>query len=281
MGIPGEALKFGSGQAGAPFATIEWNEPVWDPVDDLQLALSRRHTNRGPYETTPLDAELRDRVAVATEGTARALVVSSPEGKRQLTKLLRDASSVRFRTEEIHRWLGASLRFTPTEVARGDGLDLATLLLPPGAASLLRFSLDWRRMVLLNRFGAYKLFAALEAAMLSKCAALVAIIGSVRDPADALAAGRLLERLWIALNDAGLAVHPYFVLSDQLHRLRAGRVGQEFRASIAAVARDVALLIGSTEETIFMLFRVGHPKIENPARSRRLPSESALTILQS
>jgi hypothetical protein len=281
MGIPAEALKFGLGQAGGAFAEIAWDGPVRVPVDDSRLPLAGRHTNRGPYETTPFDSALHDRIATMTESTARTMVINSLDGKRHLAKLLRDASEVRFQTEELHRWLGASLRFTPAEVARGDGLDVATLLLPPGGSSLLRFSLDWRRMAMLNRFGAFKLFAALEAAMLPKCAALVAIVGSSRDPVDALAAGRLLERVWIVLNDAGLAVHPYYGLSDQLYRLRAGRVDHALRSAVTAVARDVTALIGSSDETIFMLLRAGHPTVEIPPLSRRLPVEDVLTIRQS
>lgn len=282
MGIPGEALKlFSPGSNGGSFLAIEWNGPTNGSVDDSRLPLLRRHTNRGPFETTPLDPALLDRIATMTESNTRTMVINSLDGKRHLAKLLRDASEVRFQTEELHRWLGASLRFTPAEVARGDGLDVATLLLPPGASSLLRFSLDWRRMAMLNRFGAYKLFAALEAAMLSKSAALVAVVGSVRDPADALAAGRLLERAWIVLNDAGLAVHPYYGLSDQLYRLRAGRVDQALHSAVTAVARDVAVLIGSSHETIFMLLRTGRPTVEIPPLSRRLPVENVLTIRKS
>lgn len=281
MGIPAEAVKFGLHQAGDTLAAIEWNGPVRDNVDHLDLPLARRHTNRGPYETTPLDPALHNRIAAMAEGAARTLVVSGPAGKRLLAKLVRRSSEVRFQTEEIHRWLGASLRFTPGEVERGDGLDVATLMLPPGATSLLRFSLDWRRMVVLNRFGAYKLFAALEAAMLSKSAALVAVVGSVRDPSDALAAGRLLERLWIALNEAGLAVHPYYVVSDQLYRLRAGLVAEESRSAVGKVAREVAEFLGSSDETIFMLLRVGRPTVEIPPLSRRLALKDVLTIRES
>jgi len=281
MGIPAEALKFGLGQADNTLAAVEWNGPVRDDVDHLGLPLARRHTNRGPYETTPLDPALHKRIAAMAEGTARTLVVSGPDGKRRLAKLVRGSSEVRFQTEEIHRWLGASLRFTPEEVARGDGLDVATLLLPPGATSLLRFSLDWRRMEVLNWFGAYKLFAVLEAAMLNKSAALVAVVGSDGDPADALAAGRLLQRLWIALNEAGFAVHPYYVVSDQLYRLRSGLVAEGFRSAVGKIAQDVAEFLGSSEETIFMLLRVGRPTVKIPPLSRRLTLKDVLTIRES
>ncbi|MBK9702626.1 MAG: hypothetical protein IPO75_03715 [Betaproteobacteria bacterium] len=73
-------------------------------------------------------------------------------------------------------------------------------------------------------------------------------------------------------------MHPYYVLSDQLHRLRAGLVSDRFVKSVAAAAGRVADFLGSAEETVFILLRVGFPKIDNPVRSRRLPAEGTLSV---
>ena len=175
LGLPAETLQIGRGGAQEPFATIKWDGPVRLPGGEREAGLFHRHTNRGPFRTVPLAPTLAAQLAAMTEGPLRTVVVSDGEQKKRLASLLRDASEVRFQTEEIHRWLGASLRFTPEEVERGDGLDVATLLLPPGAGGLLKLSLDWRRMAVLNRFGAYKLFAFLEAAMLQQSGALLLV----------------------------------------------------------------------------------------------------------
>jgi hypothetical protein len=277
LGLPPDALTPGPGGAREPFATITWNRSVPPPGNESATPLFRRHTNRGPYQTDPLDPALLGRVAAMTEGPLRTLVVSDRTQMKRLAGLLRAASEVRFQTEEIHRWLGTSLRFAPEAVDRGDGLDIATLLLPPGATGLLKLSLDWRRMSLLNRFGAFKLFAFLEAAMLQQSAALLLVAGPARQTGIEVAAGRLLERVWIELNHQGVAVHPYFVLSDQLHRLRTARVADPFVASVNAVAAGTAEFLESAENTVFMLLRTGFPKIEDPVRSRRLPAAATFS----
>lgn len=279
--FPADIVKLGPGNGDEPFATIAWNGPAPSAAGENDIGLFRRHTNRGPFRKDQLATTLTSRITAMTEGRLRTVVVPEPSRKKLLAGWVRDASEVRFQTEEIHRWLGASLRFTPEEVARGDGLDVATLLLPPGAGALLKFSLDWQRMAVLNRFGAYKLFAFLEAAMLQESAALVLVTGPTLGSGNELAAGRLFERLWITLNEEGIAVHPYFVLADQLYRLRAGLVSQQFRAPIAALANRVAEFLGSGDETVYMLLRVGIPKVSDPVRSRRLTMESTLSVLNA
>jgi hypothetical protein len=271
VGLPAETLRVGHAGAHEPFATITWDGPMHLPSSEREAGLFGRHTNRGAFQKVPLDSTFATRLAAMTEGPLRTVLVSETEQKKRLAALLRGASEVRFQTEEIHRWLGASLRFAPEEVERGDGLDVATLLLPPGAIGLLKLSLDWRRMTVLNRLGAFKLFAFLEAAMLQQSAALLLVAGPSQGDGIEVGAGRLLERLWVTLNEQGLAVHPYYVLADQLFRLKAGLVSGRFVAQVTRIAHRVADFLGSADETIFMLLRVGIPKIANPIRSRRLP----------
>ena len=281
IGLPADAINIRSERRDDSFATITLDTPIDLPATELKSGLFGRHTNRGPFQRTSLPQSSIDQFASMTEGPLRTVVVSDPDSHKRLSAMLRDASEVRFQTEEIHRWLGASLRFTPDEIDRGDGLDVATLLLPPGAGGLLKLSLDWRRMSILNRFGAYKLFAFLEASMLRHAGALILVVGPPQGGGAEVAAGRLLERLWIALNDSGLAVHPYYVLSDQLYRLRAGLLASQFRKPIIDLSNRVTSFLGGGDETIFMLFRVGVPKIKNPARSRRLPTGATFVGLNT
>lgn len=281
LGMPTEVLSVDGTNAAGCMARITWEDPAPVQLPDPWPDLFRRHTNRGPFASTTLTEEVISQLTLMQEGPVRTLIVTRPELRKRWAGLVRDASKVRFQTEDIHRWLAGSLRFTPAEIDRGDGLDVATLLLPPGAGWLLRLSLDWQRMTTLNRFGAFRLFAFLEAAMLQQCGALVVVAGPVSGSAVEVAAGRLLERVWIALNVQGLAVHPYYVLPDQLFRLRAGRVAPHFTQAVGRITDDVAELLGSPEETALMLLRVGSPKVADPIRSRRLPVENNLTLLTS
>lgn len=278
LGIPSDTLRINPNPDQGPLVRIAWENFLETPVDSATLSLYQRHTNRGRFKVTSLDPETITDLAAMTQGAARTLILEGSDDRKYLTALVRDASEVRFQTEDLHRWLAQSLRFTPEEIERGEGLDVATLLLPPGGLGLLKMSLDWRRMAAFNRVGAFKLFAALEAAMLRHCGAFVAVLGPPSEPGVEIAAGRLMERLWIDLNSRGLAVHPYYVLPDQLYRLRAGLVGAPFQAQVAAITARTAELLQSKNETMFMLLRVGIPMIADPVRSRRLPRGSLLTL---
>jgi len=189
------------------------------------------------------------------------------------------ASRVRFQTQEIHEWFGDVLRFTPEEVARGDGLDVAALEVPPGGKTLLRIIKDWRRLAILNKIGAYKLLAAIEAAEIRKAPAMLLITGT--DVAtEVLAAGRLLERAWLMLAGAGVAAHPYYVVPDQLQRARLGSVPPGLTETVSQVSAAVAELLDSSQRTPHMILRLGYPQ-RTVVRSRRLPLEAVTTTVQA
>lgn len=245
------------------------------PLPDI--ALFNRHTNRFPYQHDPLPEAVLNWARTQSEGTATALVFDRAEPIRALAELTRRASEVRFQTQEIHEWLAASFRFTPEEVARGDGLDVSTIDLPPGGRWLLRFVSDWRRMAILNRLGAYKAFAHLEGKSLAQAPALLAIVGKP-GLIGARSAGRLMQRVWIELNHRGVAVQPFYVVPDQLQRLAQGKVPLSLAPIVTQVARELGDILELRDQTPYMLLRVGFPT-KAAKRSMRLPLDRVLTII--
>lgn len=231
--------------------------------------LFSRHTNRLPFRADPLSGALSAWLASQSEGGARVQIFSGTAEMNRVAKLVALASAIRFRTREITEWLGRSLRFAPSEVASGDGLDVETLHLPPGGRGLLRLIADWRRMESFNRWGAYKLLAAIEAKAVVNASAILAITGDAGQR-GARDAGQLMERVWIELNRLGLSVQPFYVVADQLIRRNAGVLptGLEREGDMLAVEADAALALSG--RTLYMLLRVGFPK-RAPVRSRRLP----------
>jgi hypothetical protein len=229
-----------------------------------------RHTNRSPYRRAALPATLAEELAAHGEGGNRVALVTDGA---PLVKLVRICSEARFCSQELHTWLFGSLRATPSEVAQGDGLDLECLGLPPGGRQMLGFMSNWPRLARLNRLGAYKLLAWSEMGLLSAAPGLLCITGpgGWRGSIDA---GRLLERVWGELNQQGLAVHPYYVVCDQINRLHAGTLAAGFEARIAAaevqLRSQLALQPG---HQLHMILRVGYPTVD-PVRSRRLPLDA-------
>ena len=180
----------------------------------------------------------------------------------------------------MHEWLEISLRFTPEEVKTGDGLDIRTLGLPPGGGVFLRFMSNWKRMRQLNRVGAYKLLAAIDAAPIKKAPAVIAVT-ALKTPASALEAGRLLCRAWTYLNAQGIACHPYYVIADLLERLDNGNVPVQLIEKATKISLNSRKLLDINEdETLMMLLRIGYPKREAP-RSQRVSMDRAFTKLSS
>jgi hypothetical protein len=253
--------------AGQPYGTV-----AIDRVPEGFIAPegpARRHTNRLPFRSDALPAQLVDRIGALREGANRIAFLSEPAQRARLVRLVRISSEARFCNRDLHKWLFGSLRRSPAEVASGDGLDIDSLGLPPGGKSMLGFISDWGRISTLNRLGAYKLLARSEVGLISAAPALVCVSGAT-DSRSVVDAGRLLNRVWTELNLAGIAVQPYYVVTDQLNRLHDGTLAAGFDAQIGAVEREVHQLFGlATGETLHMILRVGYPKAE-PVRSRRL-----------
>lgn len=251
-------------------------------IDGMPAAFSapdgpqRRHTNRLPFGRQALPAQLVERLGACREGANRVAFVQEAAARAALVRLVRISSEARFCNHDLHQWLFGSLRHTPAEVARGDGLDMDSLGLPPGGRSMLGFISDWGRMRTLNRFGAYKLLARSEVGLISAAPALLCVTGPA-DSASTIDAGRLLTRVWTELNLAGIAVQPYYVVTDQVNRLHAGTLAAGFDTQIGTVERELQSLLGlAPGETLHMILRIGYPKAA-PVRSRRLAPAAVFT----
>lgn len=259
------------------FFKLRLSLPKHFPEGDLGHDLFSRHTNRLPYRSDPLDGATVDWVLDQRHGGATACVVKSAPEMKRLAALVRLSSEMRFRTQEIHELLGRSLRFSQQEAESGDGLDVSTLHLPPGGRTMLKLISEWPRMSALNRFGAYKLLAAIETKTFLDAAAIITII-SDEGRNGALEAGRILERVWIELNGRGVAVHPYFVVADQLFRAAAGALPNELIGPGRRLSEAAMSAFGLGGKRLYILLRVGIPA-HKPVRSRRLPLDKIFSSL--
>ena len=260
--LDGEDTVYGRFTAQGPLpgtASLERDHPLF-----------QRHTNRHAYQKRQLPEEVLASLRAMREEHAHLLALESREARRALAETVKRATEIRFRVKETHEWLAASLRYSEAEVERGDGLDVRTLNLPPGGSLFLRLTASWQRMQFLNRLGIYKLMAAMDAAPLSSAPAVLAL----QAPADwrgALTAGRLLCRCWSYLNAEGLAVHPYYVITDQLYRAETGLLPAEFAEQAAAIEEETRRVCEiESGNRLYILLRVGYPKRE-ARHARRLP----------
>jgi hypothetical protein len=85
-----------------------------------------------------------------------------------------------------------------------------------------------------------------------------------------------MARVWTSLNAEKVAVQPYYVIPDQLNRLKDGALPAKLVEKAETLQNTCRQIFAYGEgESIHMLLRAGHPK-SNPPRSRRLPLEALL-----
>jgi hypothetical protein len=243
-----------------------------DPKGTAARRLAKRHTNRLPYTQEPV---VWPKLSEEWPGGGKILPINDPASISAIGAAVKTCSAARFNCQELHEWLFSSLRWNETEAARGDGLDIASLHLPPGGKQFMRFLAPWRRMQFLNRFGLYKVMAMTDARLVVEAPAIVAIVGQ-REPSSIWAAGRIMQASWVALNAAGFAVHPYYVVTDIANRLAAGRLDASWRTPVEKQLERLGKLLGLMPDSqIHMLLRVGTPsRAAKP--SARLPLERLL-----
>lgn len=255
------------------------NDNIVIPSDADQIALFDRHTNRLAYKKSRLPEESIANIKSKSLGTARLEVFDDLEAIKEIAKLVYACAEVRFQTQEIHEWLGKSFRFTAAEVEQGDGLDVATIDLPPGGKLFLKLISDWKRMSILNKIGVYKILSNIDATPIKHAPALISIVAGSSGQ-EVINAGRLMTRVWIELNAQGIAVQPYYVVADQLNRLNDGGVPSHLIDNIKQVKMKSTPLFGlKPNEHLHMLLRIGYPKSTDVVRSRRLPMELIATDL--
>lgn len=236
-------------------------------------AIFDRHTNRFPFTSEAISPQLLSQLDQMQQDKARLLTIAGPSRLKCIAQLVKKASEIRFQTQEVHEWLGASLRFPGEDVKKADGLDLKTLALPPGGSLLLKLICDWKRMSTLNRLGFHKLLSAIDARPVEHAPAIIAVIAPDTRQ-GMLSAGQLLERCWIYLNRQKIAVHPYYVISDQLVRLKNNSVPPHLIGLAETIKASTQQELGYSEgEHLCMLLRIGHPKNPSPERSLRLALE--------
>jgi hypothetical protein len=188
---------------------------------------------------------------------AHLVVYQSKKEISQWTKWVCTASEVRFRTPDVHEWFGKTLKFTPEEVASCEGLDVSSLELPAIGNFLLKATQTWKQMQLWNKFYTYKALAKLESLNVNAAPALIGVIAPPGTP-FAIESGRLMEKMWIKVNELGLSVQPYFVVSDQMYRLKKGMIPSGLEESIAYLDNEINSTLKLKNAFIYILFRVGY-----------------------
>jgi hypothetical protein len=205
-----------------------------EPVDPLAGPAAHRHTNRCPYDRTPLPDSLWAGLQELGCG-----LVAPPA----MARLVARASTLSWKdprfVADLGRWTSADPR--------------APAGMTPAGLPLTRF--EWAALRLAIRAGRLPAPVALayssrDIRLLARARA-VAVLGAADLSAATLVdAGRRLLRCWVTITAAGFAYHPISVAVDRPETAPAV-------AAQAGVGVPVAV------------FRIGHPRREAPRSNRR------------
>lgn len=254
-------------------------------TDPLAFAIPSRCTNRRPYSTQTLADSLIHKLTSSVEAIPGVSVVwvVDRKARSRLGRLIAMADRFRFEYPAFHAEIFRQLRFTSQQVeTTRDGLDVRTLALPPGGKTIIRALRSWRVMNNLNRIGLSKLLTIPTILSVKRCGGLALLTVAKPSQENFIAAGRAMERLWLAATQAGLSVHPLGSLPIFLAH-EAILHGQKLTPWHRALARWLAgrlaeLLPGIHESTLALILRLGYaapPKV----RSLRRPVEAFLPDL--
>ncbi|KAA5546259.1 hypothetical protein FYK55_05065 [Roseiconus nitratireducens] len=227
-----------------------------DPLFD-QIPL--RCTCRKPYSKAPLEEATRKQLEAAISPFPEVQIdwVTEPSQKSKLGKIVASTDALRFRHQPFHEELFRQLRFTPEEAERTrDGLDVRTLELPPGVATVLKSLRSWKVMQALHTLHLTPLLTA-PSAQAIKASGAIAFLSVPEKSSEAFfRGGRAIERFWLEGTAADLSMHPVgsppiFLLQSNpkpgfgpiIDRARAGII--ELLPNLRTRALQLAFRVGS------------------------------------
>ena len=189
-------------------------QPQAPAVDPLDGAIEDRHSNRrvlfrGPRMDPAAQARLSSE-ADAIPGTG-VTWLDEPQLRKPALRLIRLAETERFRNEELHEELFSLIRFdVGWRASAAEGLPAGALELPVFERPAFKMLRHWSFQRAANLLGVHRFIGLRAADLPCRLAPHLCAITAEGDlePA-AVAAGRLLERVWLRATVQGLSVQVF------------------------------------------------------------------------
>jgi nitroreductase len=247
-----------------------------------ETALTRvvftRHTHRGYLRATPIPPAVAQGLVAAVDASGFSLRwAASRTARARLITAVQQAEVVRFTHAQIHDEFHESLRFGRAQEQRPDGLAADTLGIERALVPALRLVRPWPITRALNALGMHHFMVWRGATLPLKQAPL---IGALLGPPDApgFDAGRILERVWLAAEAAGVAFQAFGALPLLLRHLRPqqpadDQLSRPHRERLLRADNAWRLATDASGEQLLMIVRIGYAASPAP-RSRRRAAAS-------
>lgn len=261
-----------------PVATLQLTEGSDPDLARLRPAIYTRATNRRPGEPVELDPALLQRLKVDAEREGG--VVHWTTDRAQLSaiaEVLAESDRIRNLTPHLHSSMMAELRW-PDRDPLDTGLDVRTLELDDAELAKLTVGARADVMARLAEWDAGQSLGDGTRFLVNNSAALVSVTIRGSSPQDYFIGGATMERLWLAADGAGIALHPVspvFVMAvddadlDEL-------VGERHRDAVRDLARRLRQLLAVPDDEQYALVLRASRSPEPTVRSGRRPLSEAL-----
>jgi len=240
-----------------------------EPV--LDAAIEQRHTNRRFYRRQRVAADVLQRITAAADSVphARLRWLDDAPWRRAALHAIRVAETERFRRAALHGELFGAIRFDAGWRSSVDeGLAPGSLEVEPplrGAFAALR---RWPLMRALNTVGVHHLLGLRAGDLPCRLAPHLGVVECEGAPAAALAvaAGRALERAWLAATAEGVALQPLAAAMALLRQPPGGdAVSPQAQARLRA---QLAAVTAGRPDNVWMFVRIGLARPPSVASGR-------------
>ncbi|MEK7650491.1 MAG: nitroreductase family protein [Patescibacteria group bacterium] len=243
--------------------------------DNLEQYVSKRHTNRKPYQTEPLDEPTAEALKGAvSQEYGQVVLVTDRKKIDQVAPLLSNMERIALENKDLHHSFFRSIFWNKVRNQKGKpGLFIETLELPPPARPLFKLLKFWPVTCFANFFGFSRLASKGNAKLYAQSGAYIAIMSKQDDPVGFVNAGRLMQRAWLTATSLSLSVQPVTGVLFMGRRFLSGDTGdftQEHVDLAVSSYQKLRSIVGlSDQDTIAILLRVGYGKTAT-ARSGRM-----------
>lgn len=194
----------------------------------LALQIPTRCTNRrfaSPQALPDGALDRLERIVAPFEGISMH-VLRTPQGLAQLAAIHAAVERIRLvNPKGHHEHFVRELRWTLEEAERtGDGLLVDSLEPVPAERAALKMFADPRAAALTDRWHLGHGLGAKAGFLVQTAPAMILLAGAEDSPALHLAAGRAMQRIWLAATQLGLSIHP---LSSPIQMMHAAAFPME------------------------------------------------------
>lgn len=250
-------------------------------VDPLFPFIPKRCTNRKRYrggELSPLESQSLASASERIPGGKVALTRNKSE-QSEIAQIVSLNDRLMFENQYLHAFLFDHVRWNDAEAReKSDGLDIKTLELAPPDSLAFPLLKSWPLVNLLGNFGVTRIIAGSARKLALSAAAIGVVSVPGNSDKDCIAAGRLMERVWLEATKLDLSFQLMTGLTLLVRRVINGETENIAPQHVELIRKAYGTLanrFGIDESSLFIMFRVGRCGPPS-AYSMRYPLEKVI-----